>query len=228
MKKKMYLPMSLQFFADEEPENPEPQPTSQQENNPEPQKEPKVEMLQFTQDALNAMLEKEKNAGKRSVMKQFQIKDEKDIPATLERFNAYREAEASKETDADKLVKALQDLEAERILRAQEMTELKTLKQEKFLKSKGVSEDQIDFMAFKVNQLVTDDVTFEEATEKYLSEHPIPKKPPEFYTGTGTKPVTQNEEDTIREAYKDAKQKKNTAKMAQLTRLAQEKNIKLN
>ena len=50
--------------------------------------------------------------------------------------------------------------------------ELDALKNEKFLSSKGVPSDMLEFYAFKIGKLVTDKKTFEQAAEEYLKDNP--------------------------------------------------------
>lgn len=53
------------------------------------------------------------------------------------------------------------------------------MKNEKFLSSKGVKAEDLDYVAFKVSKMVDDKTTFEKAAEKYLKENPR-------YVGGGT------------------------------------------
>ena len=53
------------------------------------------------------------------------------------------------------------------------------MKNEKFLSSKGVKAEDLDYVAFKVSKMVDDKTTFEKAAEKYLKENPR-------YAGGGT------------------------------------------
>lgn len=54
------------------------------------------------------------------------------------------------------------------------------MKNEKFLSSKGVKAEDLDYVAFKVSKMVDDKTTFEKAAEKYLKENP------RFVSGAGT------------------------------------------
>ena len=58
-----------------------------------------------------------------------------------------------------------QDLENSR-------NEVQRMKNEKFLSSKGVKADDLDYVAYKVSKMVDDKTTFEKAAEKYLKENP--------------------------------------------------------
>ena len=57
-----------------------------------------------------------------------------------------------------------QDLENSR-------NEVQRMKNEKFLSSKGVKADDLDYVAYKVSKMVDDKTTFEKAAEKYLKEN---------------------------------------------------------
>ena len=50
--------------------------------------------------------------------------------------------------------------------------EVQRMKNEKFLSSKGVKADDLDYVAYKVSKMVDDKTTFEKAAEKYLKENP--------------------------------------------------------
>ena len=49
--------------------------------------------------------------------------------------------------------------------------ELEAMKREKFLLSKGINADDVDYYAFKIGKNVTDKVTFEQAAEAFLAEN---------------------------------------------------------
>ena len=51
--------------------------------------------------------------------------------------------------------------------------ELEGLKNEKYLREKGVPEDDLEYIAFKVGKMIEDGQTFNQAAEKYLKENPV-------------------------------------------------------
>jgi hypothetical protein len=51
--------------------------------------------------------------------------------------------------------------------------------------------------------------------------------PPPMYSGAGKAPITPTEADIIKQSYDKAKENKNTTEMARLTRVAQEKGVKI-
>lgn len=52
------------------------------------------------------------------------------------------------------------------------LKKVQQMENEKFLSSKGVKVEDIDYVTFKVSKLVDDKTTFEKAAEKYLKENP--------------------------------------------------------
>ncbi len=56
--------------------------------------------------------------------------------------------------------------------RDEALAEVTRMKNEKFLVSKGVKADDLDYVAFKVNQLVTDKKDFKMAAGEFLKENP--------------------------------------------------------
>lgn len=50
--------------------------------------------------------------------------------------------------------------------------ELEQYKNNAFLKSKGIRADDMDYVMFKINKLVDDKTTFQQAAEKFLKENP--------------------------------------------------------
>lgn len=51
--------------------------------------------------------------------------------------------------------------------------ELEGLKNEKYLREKGVPDDDLEYVAFKIGKLIEDGQTFNQAAEKYLKENPV-------------------------------------------------------
>ena len=57
--------------------------------------------------------------------------------------------------------------------------EVQQMKNEKFLSSKGVKSDDLDYVLYKISKMVDEKTNFEKAAEKYLKENP------RFTTGSG-------------------------------------------
>ena len=51
--------------------------------------------------------------------------------------------------------------------------EIEALKREKLLLGKGVAPDDLDYYAFKIGKLVTDDLTFEQAAAQFFRDSPV-------------------------------------------------------
>lgn len=66
------------------------------------------------------------------------------------------------------------------------------LKNERYLLSKGVPEDDVEYYAFKISKLVDDKTTFEQATDNYLKDNK-PKAWVRFSTGASMSGGTNKE-----------------------------------
>lgn len=84
---------------------------------------------------------------------------ETEVTQAINKFKAER---AANQPDATKLQQERDDA----------LNEVKQMKNEKFLASKGVKSDDLDYIMFKVSKLVDDKTTFEKAAEKFLKENP--------------------------------------------------------
>ena len=84
---------------------------------------------------------------------------ETEVTQAINKFKAER---AANQPDATKLQQERDDA----------LNEVKQMKNEKFLSSKGVKLDDLDYIMFKVSKLVDDKTTFEKAAEKFLKENP--------------------------------------------------------
>lgn len=84
---------------------------------------------------------------------------ETEVTQAINNFKAER---AANQPDATKLQQERDDA----------LNEVKQMKNEKFLVSKGVKSDDLDYIMFKVSKLVDDKTTFEKAAEKFLKENP--------------------------------------------------------
>lgn len=93
----------------------------------------------------------------------------RDMPSKDE-LKAYNDWKASQQTEADKLKDVKKERDTEKAARIAAEAKLTQYEREKYLTSKGVSADELDFFCYKIGQLVTDKVDFETAAEKYLKE----------------------------------------------------------
>lgn len=136
--------------------NPNPAP------NPAPAPEPAPEKT-FTQAEVDSTVGK----AIARVMKGMPGKEE------LAEFRTWKESQQTEKERWDTLTK---ERDAARTDLTAAQAELEQFRREKFLLSKGVSADDVDYYAFKIGKLVTAAVDFETAAEQYIREH-TPKEP---------------------------------------------------
>lgn len=152
-------------MADEitNPQNPqtETQPVVVTDPVPAPTPAPTPQLRTFTQEQLDAIIARERTKATKGMFTadQMAAKDTSISTLTTERDNAKAE-------------------------NARLQAELDGLKNEKFLVSKGVPADMVDFYAFKIGKLVTDKKTFEQAAEEYIKDNP-PANTVRMSTGGG-------------------------------------------
>ena len=77
-------------------------------------------------------------------------------------INDYRTKKQASQPDVAKLTRE----------RDEALKKLEERDNMELLRSKGVSQDYLEFAAFKINALVDDKTTFEKAAEKWLKENP--------------------------------------------------------
>lgn len=91
----------------------------------------------------------------------------KDMPNS-EELAAFRSWKATQQTEADKL----NDMTKERDTAKADLTKanakIEQYERERFLTSKGVSTDDLDYYCFKIAQKVNETTTFEAAAEEFL------------------------------------------------------------
>lgn len=103
----------------------------------------------FTQEQLDAIISRERSKAVKGLF-------------TQEQMAAKDNSIASLTTERDTANANLAKLQAE----------LNGYKNEKYLTGKGVPAEMVDFYAFKIGKLVTDEKTFEQAAEEYLKDNP--------------------------------------------------------
>lgn len=140
-------------MADEitNPQNPqtETQPVVVTDPTPAPTPAPAPQLRTFTQEQLDAIIARERTKATKGLFTADQM--------------------AAKDTSISNLTTERDNAQAEN---ARLQAELDGLKNEKFLVSKGVPADMVDFYAFKIGKLVTDKKSFEQAADEYLKENP--------------------------------------------------------
>jgi len=124
--------------------------------------------FQQAEEIANARASRAEKAALASYFKQQGMSEEEVSKAIA----AYRAQQQAARPDADKLTKERDEARAE----------LAALKNSNALRAKGVREEDIDYVMFKVSALMQDDdkLDFEKAVGKYLKENP------RFTTGGGT------------------------------------------
>ena len=114
----------------------------------------------FTQSEVSAMMAKEKNEGKRAILKSLGFKDEEGAKKSIEEYNKYLE---SKKTDDEKKAEALKAAKSEKdeaIKRAME-AESKLA-----CYNAGVSKDYIDDVILIASSKVSEDKTLDKVLEE--------------------------------------------------------------
>lgn len=87
-----------------------------------------------------------------------------------EELEGYRQYKANQQTEAQKLTDAIKDRDKYKTDAETLSAKVTQYEREKLLKSKGVGEDELEFYAFKIGQMVTDTVSFEQAAETFLKD----------------------------------------------------------
>lgn len=132
------------------------EPKVQQNNTPAPAPEPAPEKT-FTQAEMDAII------GKRVAKAMKGIPSEEELTA----FRAWKDSQQTEKERWDSLTKERDESKA--ALNAAQ-AELTQYKREKLLLDKGISPEDVDYYAFKIGKLVTDELPFEKAAESYLKE----------------------------------------------------------
>jgi len=147
MKNEKMFPLNLQFFADDS--NNEGSKNEDQNSNDNSGEKT------FTQSEVNNMMAKEKNEGKRSVLKSLGFKTEDEAKDVIAKYNEFIE---SKKTDDDKAKEALKKLKDE---------SAEALKRASIAENKlacfalGISGEYIDDVLAIASNKVTDDKNLE-------------------------------------------------------------------
>lgn len=115
-----------------------------------------------------------------------------------EELKAYRTWQESQKTEQERWENLNKENEANKAALAQAQAEIEQNRREKFLIAKGVSSDDVDYYSFKIGKMVTDELTFEKAAEKFLSD----KKPSatmrvDFAAPVGSSAVSGNANETM-------------------------------
>lgn len=143
--------IGLQFFAEDPAPAPAPAPVPAPTPAPAPEKT-------FTQAELDSIV------GKRLA------KAMKGMPSE-EELSGYRAWKDSQKTEKDRWDALTKERDTAKTELTAAQAELEQYKREKFLLSKGVPADDVDYYAFKIGKMVNDNLDFQAAAEKYLQEN---------------------------------------------------------
>lgn len=108
----------------------------------------------------------------------------KGMPSEDE-LSAFRAWQENQQTEADKIEKLTGERDTANTALAAANAELEQYRRERYLIGHGVAADDVDYYAYKIGKLVTDDKDFETAAGEYLAAHQKPKEeaPPPAATG---------------------------------------------
>lgn len=150
----MSEPINNQTTNNEPTPEPAPAPSPAPGSVPQPATE-----RTFTQAELDAIV------GKRVA------KAMKGMPGDeeLKSFRAWKE---SQQTEKEKWDTILRERDESKTALAAALEKVEQFEREKFLLSKGVKAEDVDYYAFKIGKLVTETTDFEKAAEIYLKENP--------------------------------------------------------
>lgn len=97
-------------------------------------------------------------------------RERKKYPSEDE-MKSFRDWKESQQTEKDRWDALTKERDTARTDLASVQSELEQLKREKILVSKGVPAEDVDYYAFKIGKLVTENITFEKAAEEFLKEN---------------------------------------------------------
>ena len=152
----------------------EPNPTTTPAPTPEP-----TPAKTFTQEEVDAMI------GKRLA------KAMKGVPSE-EELTAYRTWKNSQQTEQERQAKRDKELAESKSALSAAQSELEQVKRDKYVLSKGLTEDDAEFIAFKALKMVDDKTTFEQAVDKLTENRQKVKFDWTAPAGGGDKPNATN------------------------------------
>ena len=124
------------------------------ENEQQEQQEEKT----FTQAEVDALIDKRL------------ARERKGMP-TAEELTAFRTWQENQQTDADKINKLTGERDTAQSALNSANEKLEQYERERYLLRAGIPADDVDYYAFKIGKLVTEDKPFEKAAEEYLKDH---------------------------------------------------------
>ena len=116
----------------------------------------------FTQAQEDALISKEK--AKAIAKAQKGMPNEEELTA----FRAWKDSQQTEQEKWENLKKERDESKAA-LTAAEER--IQSYEREKYLISKGIPAEDVDYYSFKIGKLVDDETTFEKAADKFLNEH---------------------------------------------------------
>lgn len=116
----------------------------------------------FSYEQLNEIATARAERAEKSALKSYftqQGLSEAEAQQAIDKFKADRKAQQP-------------NLDAIKQERDEALAQLENMKNQQLLTSKGVKAEDVDYVSFKIKQLVDDKTDFAKATEKFLKENP--------------------------------------------------------
>jgi hypothetical protein len=193
---KLFKRMNLQFFAEDGDQD---QDTGNEQDDNE-NKEDKPEVKTFTQEEVNSMMAREKNQGKRSILKDLGFTDEKSARIAIQNYQKFLNSQKSEED-----LQKENDAKAERErTEVQERADKAEAKVEALIA--GVKPEMLDDIITLAMSRKTDDKEFKDVLTEMKTKYPAfftsvekedkndkdEKKPGERGTGRNVKDDSKN------------------------------------
>lgn len=160
----------------------------------------------FTQDDVNNIAAREAKRATEKILKQLGVKDAKSAKDALDKFNKMQD---DQKTDAQKLADSNKELETNYNDASQKV---KTLEAQVSAMKAGVKVESLDDVIVLANNLVSDDVTIDDAITQIIEKYPHfktnaqqedkgGKKKPKFSEGEHKKEDKQSDQDKWKAAF---------------------------
>lgn len=154
----------------------------------------------------NTALEQEKTFTQADVDKMIQTRldrERKKYPSE-EEITAYRTWKDGQQTEQERQAKRDKELADSKSALTAAQAEIEQMKRDKYVLSKGLTDDDAEFIAFKALKMVDDKTTFEQAVDKLTENRQKVKFDWTAPVGNGEKPNATNAamNDLIRGALK--------------------------
>lgn len=142
----------------------------------------------------NTALEQEKTFTQADVDKMIQTRldrERKKYPSE-EEITAYRTWKDGQQTEQERQAKRDKELADSKSALTAAQAEIEQLKRDKYVLSKGLTDDDAEFIAFKALMMVDDKTTFEQAVDKLTENRQKVKFDWTAPVGNGEKPNATN------------------------------------